>query len=131
MPEAWGEIADARAAWEWLRSRYPRMPYTLAGFSFGARAIVNLGCHLPEAVRLVAMGFPAKLEPVGALTHCSWPKIFIQSTQDEFGPVREMEAFYAQVAEPKQLIWIEAEDHFFAGGLDQLEIAVTSAATHS
>ncbi len=33
----------------------------------------------------------------------------------------EMETLYAQVAEPKQLIWVEAQDHFFAGGLDELE----------
>ena len=35
-----GEIADARAALDWLRSRYPGLPYTLAGFSFGSRVIL-------------------------------------------------------------------------------------------
>jgi alpha/beta superfamily hydrolase len=28
------------------------------------------------------------------------------------------------MSEPKQLIWIEAADHFFGGGLDQFEEAV-------
>jgi alpha/beta superfamily hydrolase len=32
-----------------------------------------------------------------------------------------MEALFALVAEPKRLIWVEAEDHFFRGGLDELE----------
>jgi hypothetical protein len=27
-------------------------------------------------------------------------------------------------AEPKRVTWIEAQDHFFEGGLDQLEEAV-------
>jgi alpha/beta superfamily hydrolase len=39
-----------------------------------------------------------------------------------------MEAFYAQVADPKRLIWVEAEDHFFAGGLDELERQVAALA---
>jgi hypothetical protein len=33
-----------------------------------------------------------------------------------------MEAFYAQAAPPKQLVWVEAGDHFFAGALDRLEM---------
>jgi len=116
-----GEIEDARAALDWLRSRYPGLPYTLAGFSFGSRVILNLGCALPDAVRLIALGFPAKRDPVGVLAHCPAPKVFIQSTHDEYGPPPEMQTFYAQVAEPKRLIWVEAQDHFFAGGLDALE----------
>jgi hypothetical protein len=35
-----------------------------------------------------------------------------------------MDALYAEIAEPKQMIWIEAEDHFFGGALDQLEESV-------
>ena len=121
-----GEIEDARAALDWLRIRYPGLPYTLAGFSFGARVSLSLGCALPDAGRLIALGFPAKLEPPGTLAHCTVPKVFIQSTQDEHGPRREMEAFYAGVAEPKRLIWVEARDHFFAGGLEELERQVAA-----
>ena len=116
-----GEIDDARAALGWLRARYPGLPYTLAGFSFGSRVVLNLGCALADTQRVIALGFPAKRDPVGALAHCTTPKIFIQSTHDEHGPPPEMEAFYAQVSEPKRLIWVEAQDHFFAGGLDVLE----------
>ncbi len=122
-----GEIADARAALDWLRSRYPGLPYTLAGFSFGSRVILSLGCALPDATQIIALGFPAKRDPVGVLAHCRTPKLFVQSTHDEYGPVAEMQAFYAQVAEPKRLIWIEAEDHFFTGGLDELERQLTLA----
>lgn len=119
--EGIGEIEDARAALDWLRRRYPGLPYTLAGFSFGARVALGLGCPLHDAKCLIAMGFPAKRDPVGELARCTVPKVFVQSTHDEHGPPAEMQAFYAQVAEPKRLIWIEAEDHFFAGGLDELE----------
>jgi|SRR5580658_88267 alpha/beta superfamily hydrolase len=121
-----GEIADARAALDWLRNRYRGLPYTLAGFSFGSRVVLSLGCALRDPERLIALGFPAKRDPVGVLAACTSPKVFIQSTHDEYGPPREMETFYAQVADPKRLIWVEAEDHFFAGGLDELERQVVN-----
>jgi alpha/beta superfamily hydrolase len=123
-----GEIEDARAALDWLRGRYAGLPYTLAGFSFGSRVVLSLGCALPDAARLIALGFPAKRDPVGVLASCAARKVFIQSTHDEYGPPPEMEAFYAQVAEPKRLIWVAAEDHFFAGGLDELEGQVAALA---
>ncbi len=116
-----GEIEDARAALDWLLGRYPGLPYTLAGFSFGSRVVLALGCALQNAARVIAIGFPAKRDPVGVLASCTVPKVFIQSTHDEYGPPPEMQTFYAQVAEPKRLIWVEAQDHFFAGGLDALE----------
>ena len=123
-----GEIDDARAALDWLRDRYPGLPYLLAGFSFGSRVALSLGCVLEDAMRVIALGFPAKRERADFLASCTTPKIFIQSTHDEYGPPAEMEAFYAQVSEPKQLIWVEAGDHFFAGGLDRLEAAVGQVA---
>src|SRR5438132_12488047 len=32
-----GELEDASAALQWLRARYPALPYALAGFSLGSR----------------------------------------------------------------------------------------------
>src|SRR4051794_8082546 len=39
-----GELEDARAALAFLRGRYPDLSYSLAGFSFGSRIILRLGC---------------------------------------------------------------------------------------
>lgn len=123
-----GEIEDARAALAWLRDRYPDLPFALAGFSFGARVITRLGCPLEEATFLMAVGYSTQ-RGSEYMEACPAPKIFIQSTHDEFGPAAELEAVYARLPEPKQLIWIEAEDHFFRGGLDKLEEAVRTAAS--
>jgi alpha/beta superfamily hydrolase len=119
--EGAGEIHDTRAALDWLRSRYPHLPYSLAGFSFGSRVILNLGCTLGEALRLIAVGFPLRAGAAAYLTSCTLPKFFITSTQDQYAPVAEMEELYATISEPKQMIWIEAGDHFFSGALDRLE----------
>lgn len=123
-----GEIEDARAALAWLRDRYPSRPYALAGFSFGARVIARLGCSLPDAHWLMAVGFPTDSNGDPYLETCRVPKIFIQSTHDQYGPRPELETLAAKVAEPKQLIWVESADHFFAGGLEELEEAVYRAA---
>jgi len=119
-----GELEDARTALEFLRSRYPGLPFSLAGFSFGSRIILKLGCENEAASRLIAVGFPAANAVDRALGACQTPRIFIQSTHDQFGPKEAMEAYFASLKDPKELIWVEASDHFFAGGLDQFEAAV-------
>ena len=118
-----GELDDARAALGWLRARYPSLPFELAGFSFGARVVTRLGCEEKPA-RLIALGFPTKGMDTTFLQFCAVEKVFIQSTHDEHGPKVELEQVFAKFAEPKQLIWIPARDHFFEGGLDLLEKAV-------
>jgi alpha/beta superfamily hydrolase len=116
-----GEIEDARAALEWLRARYPGLPYTLAGFSFGARVITRLGCATEGAQRVIAAGYATALGSAEYLESCRLPKTFVMSTHDEFAPRHEFERLFAKVAEPKQVIWIEASDHFFTGALDDFE----------
>jgi uncharacterized protein len=123
-----GEIEDARAALDYLRARYPDLPYALAGFSFGSRAIMTLGCELRTAEFLMAVGFSTRMGSWDFLAHCAVPKIFIHSTHDEFGPRIDFEKLYEGVADPKRLIWIEATDHFFAGALEELEERVVAAA---
>jgi len=119
-----GEVEDARTALDWLRARYPSLPYALAGFSFGSQVILRLGCSIGDPARLIAVGFPAKTAGAEFLRTCAVPKFFIASTHDEYAPRPRTEALYAEIAEPKQLIWIEAEDHFFQGALDRLEETV-------
>jgi alpha/beta superfamily hydrolase len=123
-----GELEDARAALEFLRSRYPGLPFSLAGFSFGSRIILKLGCEIPGPSRLIAVGFPAGDSASLALGGCEIPRVFIQSTNDEFGPKEAMESYINSLQGPKELIWIEARDHFFAAGMDQFEHAVCELA---
>jgi alpha/beta superfamily hydrolase len=124
-----GEIEDARAALAWLREQYPdEFPFALAGFSFGSRVITRLGCEVERARWLLAAGFPTRHGGTEYLEGCAANKIFIQSTHDEHGPREELEAIFATLPEPKKLIWVEAEDHFFTGALDEFEERVREAA---
>ncbi|MEO8592948.1 MAG: alpha/beta fold hydrolase [Candidatus Solibacter sp.] len=121
-----GEIEDARAALLWLRERYPELPYALAGFSFGSRVITRLGCEVGGAKFLMAAGYPTRWGPPDYLNTCATPKVFLQSTNDQYGPREELEAMYQSFAAPKALHFVEAADHFFAGGLEQLEELVAA-----
>lgn len=131
--EGRGEVEDARAALDFLRGRYAGLPYSLAGFSFGSRMILKLGCSLapPEPRRLIAVGFPTRMGHFDFLATCTVPKYFIQSTNDVHGPRRELEAAFAGFAEPRHLQFIEAGDHFFEGALDELEQTITGIAVQT
>jgi alpha/beta superfamily hydrolase len=121
-----GELEDARSALGWLRERYPQLRYSLAGFSFGSRIAILLGCgSAVSPTRIVAAGLPRgyHAELAGVLAHCDVPKLFIHSTHDQYGPMEAMEKFLAGVAPPKRLIRVEAKDHFFEGALQDLEDA--------
>jgi alpha/beta superfamily hydrolase len=123
-----GETEDAGAALTWLREEYPALPYSLAGFSFGSRIVLQMGCLLPDVRRIIAAGFPTTYTERGYLWGCTVPKIFIQSTNDEHGPRLDLEELFAHLQEPKQLHWVEAGDHFFSGALDDFERLVQSLA---
>jgi len=115
-----GELDDARRALAYLRSRYPELPVTLAGFSFGSRIVLRLGKEQPLPQRIIAVGFPTIYRDITYLD-APVPRIFVQSTNDQYGPVPMLEQVVGGLAEPKRLILVEAQDHFFAGGLEKLE----------
>jgi alpha/beta superfamily hydrolase len=117
--EGEGELEDARVALDYLRGRYPTLPFTVAGFSFGSRIALRLGCGI--ARRVIAVGFPAAYKDKASLDTCITPRVFIQSTHDQFGSVEQIESIVAALPEPKQLHLVEAADHFFGGALDALE----------
>jgi uncharacterized protein len=124
--EGEGELDDARAALTYLRGRYPDLPFTLAGFSFGSRVVLRLACEqVPQ--RVIAVGFPAAYGDKAGVDDCVVPRVFVQSTQDQYGAVGELKAIVARLREPKKLVLVEAGDHFFAGNLDGLESAVAGA----
>jgi alpha/beta superfamily hydrolase len=121
-----GELEDARAALGYLRGRYPGLPFTLAGFSFGSRIVLRLGCEgvwlgAMTARRVIAVGFPTAYKDNSSLQGCTVPKVFVQSRRDQYGPISDLEPLVASLTGPKKLILVDAEDHFFAGALDELE----------
>ncbi len=120
-----GELHDARLALEWLRVRYPDLPYTIAGFSFGSRIALRLGTEHPAATRVLALGFPTRLgDGIEGYLVNPVPRTFVQSTHDEFGPRPAFTEFFERVEGEKKLVWIESRDHFFVDAQAELEEAI-------
>ena len=122
--EGIGETDDARVALRQLQSRYPNLPVMVAGFSFGSRVALRLSSQEPVLKRVFAVGFPTQIPGLEYVQQVRIPKYFIHSTIDQYGPRPKMEEFFATIPEPKEIRWIEAQDHFFSGALDKFEGAV-------
>lgn len=125
-----GEVDDARAALAFLRGRYPNLPFAIAGFSFGSRVTLKLGYSMqaetPAPSRLIPVGFPTWKENFDFLSTCHLPKYFVHSTNDEHGPKDVLEKMFETFADPKTLQFITAQDHFFAGALEELESVIAA-----
>ena len=123
-----GETDDVRAALDWLEREYA-MPVIFAGFSFGAAVGLRVACPDPRVQALIGLGTP--VAPVddrnydfSFLESCTKPKLFVSGTRDRFGPKAKLQAMVDAVPDPKQLVFIEAADHFFEGRLHEMRNAI-------
>src|SRR5579863_4129735 len=116
-----GETEDARVALRELQSRYPKLPVMAAGFSFGSRVALRLASQEDAIARVIAVGFPTRVEERDFVYRVKAPRFFVQSTNDQFGPRQQFADFYETLAPPKELHWVEAVDHFFKDNLDGFE----------
>jgi uncharacterized protein len=123
-----GETDDGRTALAWLRERYSELPYSLAGFSFGSRIALRIGCSSTDAKQVMAVGFVASYAGEPALASCAIPRVFISSTNDEFASKERLQEMISAAPEPKRLIFVEAQDHFFKNALDEFEKTVMESA---
>src|SRR5579884_536212 len=119
-----GETEDARVALREMQARYPDLPLLAAGFSFGSRVALRLTSQESAIWRVVAVGFPTRVEEREFVYAVHVPKFFVQSTNDEFGPRPQLAEFFETLPGPKELHWIDAADHFFKDNLDGLESVI-------
>lgn len=122
--EGIGEQNDARAALDYLETRFPKTPVCVMGFSFGAWVGLVVGAADPRTIALVGLGLPAGMMDFGFLAEVRKPKLIVQGTRDIYGARDQVEALFKTLQTPKRLQWIEGADHFFAGHLDDAQTAV-------
>jgi uncharacterized protein len=122
-----GEKDDVRAALDWLDAEYKR-PILFAGFSFGAAVGLEACCGDSRVQGLVGLGLPVRAEGrnyrYDFLANCTQPKLFISGTKDQYGAQSSVEEVIAQAPAPAEMVWVEGADHFFAGKLDQVQVAI-------
>jgi len=116
-----GEQQDFTAALDYAIARYPGLRLWAAGFSFGAWVALETGAADRRVSALIGIAPPVATSVSGQayefpLTRASTkPKFFVQGEADEICPLEAMWAFYGQLAEPKELVVIDAADHLFEG----------------
>ena len=124
-----GERDDLRAALAWLQQEYG-LPILFAGFSFGASVGLRTCCGDERVQGIAALGLPVRAGGreyhYSFLPACGQPKLFISGTRDEYGPQAEVEAVVATAAPPAKLVWVPGADHFFAGQLTQVQLALSA-----
>jgi alpha/beta superfamily hydrolase len=117
--EGRGETDDALAVIAWGRQRWPGMPLTLAGFSFGA--MVALGAAARSAPSKLITVAPAVARPefgMAAQPDCPW--LIVQGDADELVNLADVRAFAARFDPPPRLVVLPGGEHFFHGRLTEL-----------
>src|SRR4030095_3439114 len=124
--EGRGERDDAKVALDYLAERYPALPITVCGFSFGARVGMEVGLSDARVSRLISIGTPVNKYDFSFLTACRKPILFVHGEQDEYGDVEKLRSLVAEVAKntDAQLVVIPGVGHFFDQRLDQLKQAI-------
>ena len=122
-----GELEDARAAWTWMRERYPGARRWAGGFSFGAWIAARLAASEADTERVILVAPPVSTSDFSVMHTSPVPKLVIQGTRDDLAPREALAAEFPQWADPKILIEVEGATHFFDKQLGALANAVHQA----
>jgi alpha/beta superfamily hydrolase len=121
-----GEQEDATLALDYLSEKYPSLPVTVAGFSFGARVGLEVGTLDARVTRLVGVGTPVGMEErdydFSFLLQCRKPLLLVHGERDEFASpakVRELAARLPPEARARVHV-IPGAGHFFDDQLEEL-----------
>jgi len=120
-----GEVDDAEAVTAWLQERYPDLPITLLGFSFGGFVAAALGARLEVQERT-----PSKLFMVAPAVHrlggdtppaSQCPLVVIQPETDEVVEPQVVYDWSANLGRAHELLKVAECGHFFHGKLTDLK----------
>ena len=122
--EGQGERDDFRAALDVMAERYPGVPLWAAGMSFGSWVGLNVGVDDSRVSALLGVASPVNKWDFEKVAPSPKPKFLIHGEMDEICGFREINAFYARSAEPKELVIIDGSDHLFNGVVSEVADAV-------
>ena len=120
-----GELADFRAALDFMLARYPNVREVwAAGVSFGGWVALVAGAADSRVTALMGVAVPVMRRDLEAVVAAGKPVFLIHGERDELIPLGEVRKFYGRLPEPKELVVIDAADHLFDGKLGELGEAV-------
>ena len=119
-----GEMDDFRAAIDVMASRYPRAPLWAAGMSFGSWIALSVGAEDARVSALIGIAPPIGRYDFDPIARSATPKFFVHGERDEVTALKDVRAFYARAAEPKELVVIDGADHVFDGKVGEVADAI-------
>ena len=122
--EGRGEKDDYRAALDYFAGRFPDVELWAAGFSFGSYIAMSCGAADPRVCNLIGVAPPVDRYDYGIVKQSPKAKFLIHGEQDELIPLRAVREFYAQLAEPKELVEIDRANHLFDGQAGEVGDAI-------
>ncbi|HET7215662.1 MAG TPA: alpha/beta family hydrolase [Terriglobia bacterium] len=122
--EGIGERDDARSTLDYLTERFPQVPVSMMGFSFGSVVALAVGSTDPRVNSLVGIGLPANSTDFSFLNDDRKPKLVVQGTQDRFGSRQTVEKVFSSLKGLKRLRFVQDADHFLTGKLHDLQLEI-------
>mgnify|MGYP001279717200 CR=1 FL=1 len=122
-----GEIGDVAACAAWLGAHVPGKPLLLVGYSFGSRCAIAHAITDRAIAGVVAIGLPLRIWAFDDLPSLGRPLAVVQGTEDEFGPIEEVEAVIARAAPPGKLYTVPGASHLFPGRAQEAAARVVEA----
>jgi alpha/beta superfamily hydrolase len=122
--EGRGELDDYRAAVDFMAAQYPGRELWAAGFSFGGYVALTVGAEDDRICALIGIGPPVDRYDLDAVKKSAKPKFIIHGEADELIPLKAVREFYAQLADPKELVEIDRANHLFDGQVSEVGDAI-------
>lgn len=118
-----GEVADTRAALDWLAAERPGLPLLAIGFSFGAWMVIACAGADPRVAGLLLAGLalrsadPELERHAGDVRAVEKPVAVVQAARDEFGLPEEVRHVLAGSTWPRRLAVVPGATHLFTQDL--------------
>ena len=113
--EGRGELQDYQAAVDFMAGQYPGLQMWAAGFSFGSYIATTAGADDARICALIAIAPPVDRYEFASVKLSQKPKFIVHGERDELISLKMVRHFYAQLAEPKELVEIDRANHLFDG----------------
>ena len=110
-----GEGDDYRAAVDYMAAQYPGLETWAAGFSFGSYVAMTAGVDDDRICALIGIAPPVDRYEFASVKLSPKPKFLIHGAEDELISLKLVRQFYAQLADPKELVEIDRANHLFDG----------------
>ncbi len=124
-----GELADAQAAWAWLRAECPQAKAKwVAGFSFGSWIGLQLLVKVGGCDGFVAVAPPANNLDFGFVSEWHSPGLIVHGTADSLVPEAVVKELAARPCAPGITVDyapVAGASHFFDTGQEELVRAVS------